>query len=163
MNKKLLALTVPLLLSSCADSGPDRTITPVNQVRQTETVRITSVVPAKITKTNNHNKTLARTIGGLLGAAAGIIAVQEAGGGGNLASAGAGLGGAYAGGTLGGVAVKSTKKVNGVDVFFRRKNGQTLSTTEFGRPCQFRAGPATIEKVGTSSINVLPNATCSKK
>lgn len=165
MKKQLLlgGLTVSLLLTGCAvDSeslGADvYDTTQLNTKQEAKTVKIISVLPAKVAVDNRKNKEIAQAAGSILGAVTGAIVGYQH----NGAAAAAG---GIAGGTVGAVAgtmVKDKVIVEGVSLTYKQGT-KIYTSTQAGRKCQFKPGVALVIKTKTNETRIQPNAECPAK
>lgn len=163
--KKLLSATVisTVILTGCATTSEELgadvyTADQLNTQQATTTVKIISVMPAKIAVDNTEAKRTAQVagtiIGGLIGAAVGYQHSHPA----------AAFGG-VAGGTVGAVAgtmVKDKVLVEGVSITYK-KGKKVLTSTQAGRKCQFKPGTAVVIVTKAKETRIQPNAECPAK
>lgn len=164
MKKTVFSLLMgTVLLAGCAPTGQDLASNvysgnQVNTRQEVNTVRIISIIPAKVVVDNSQQRDTAQTAGALLGAVAGAVIGHQ------YSDSGAVAGG-VAGGTLGALGASSleTKKlVEGVTLTYQTfsQPPKTYSSTQVGRSCQFQPGLATMITTKYNETRIQPNAAC---
>ena len=161
LSSLLLSL---LTISGCVTTGTGEKYratsyrtTQVNQKQAAEVIQIIAILPAQIEVDNSEAQQSRQVIGAILGAAGGAM-IGNAVGGQNTA----------AGGLLGGVAgaavastTENTILVEGVTLTFVQ-DSQTYSSSQVGRPCEFKPGQAIMISMRADETRVQPNNTCAE-
>lgn len=165
MKKLLLTgLAASLILSGCATVSSDNyasdvyDTTQLNTRQEVNNVNILSVLPAKVLVDNSENKQMAQTAGAILTGIAGAVAGYQFN---NAAAVAGGLAGAT-GGAVAGSMVKDKVQVEGVSIVYQQ-NAKTYTSTQAGRQCQFRPGPAMMIVTQMNETRIQPNATCASQ
>ena len=162
MNKIILAAAVATILTGCAATGENLQANvykagQVNLAQAARTIKIITVLPAKIEIDNAEQKKKAQIGGALLGALAGGL-----GGGygrlGGLGTAGTTIGGGAAGAAIGSL-VDDKVLVDGVTIAYS-ENGKMFTTAEVGKLCQFAPGNTIIVSTAPNETRIQPNAVC---
>ncbi|GFO73333.1 hypothetical protein BJAS_P4089 [Bathymodiolus japonicus methanotrophic gill symbiont] len=152
------------IITGCAATGQDLrantyNATELNQNQEVMSVKIISIMPAKINIDNSKQKKHAMVAGGLLGAVAGGVAGNYLGN-----NTGAALGG-LAGGATGvatGSLVNNKVMVDGVTLAYQI-DGALQSSTQVGFACEYKTGIAIMVKTSDNNTRIQPNATCPTK
>lgn len=131
--------------------------TQVNQKQAATVIEIIAILPAQVEVDNSEAQQNRQIIGAILGAAGGA-AIGNAVGGRNTAAGGL-LGGA-AGAVVASTA-ENTILVEGVTLTFVQ-DSQTYSSTQVGRPCEFKPGRAIMISMRADETRVQPNNTCAE-
>lgn len=160
------AALLALLLGGCQSTGSEYeanayTVTQVNQKQEAKTVKIISVMPAKVAVDNTKAKKSASTLGTLLGAVAGAAVGYNVGSGQSAAGT---VAGGVAGGALGNAAagmVDDKIMVEGVTLAYS-ENNKVYTSTQVGRNCEFQPGIALMVSTSADETRIQPNATCPK-
>lgn len=158
------SLCVAALLTGCANTadtlGPNvYDATQVNTIQEAKTVKIISVIPAKVAVDNTQNKRAAQAFGGVLGAVGGAVLGYNVGSGGSAAATTAGgIGGAAAGAAAGSF-VNDKKIVEGVTITYSERNKIYIST-QTGRMCEYKPGTALVVMTKANETRIQPNAVC---
>ena len=168
--KKLVtafAMVSCLAMSACAvpgeESRPDvYDQSQVNQTQNQRVVDIVSISPARINVQNEQNHETGQLIGGLLGAAAGVGGGLAGGSG--LAAGLAGAAGTAGGAWIGGHVVRDHAIVSGVTVTYNDPRAVGFhSSTQVGKPCEYKIGPSLLVLTSTNETRVQPNSVCPTK
>ncbi|MGM8225253.1 hypothetical protein ACSV5M_01635 [Cellvibrio sp. ARAG 10.3] len=133
----------------------------VNMKQAAKTVEILAVMPARIEVDNSEAQQKAQVAGGILGAVLGAAIgdnVQSSRYQTNETVVAGALGGAVAGAATGSL-VKDKVLVDGVSLVYV-EDGETLSSAQVGKLCEFKPGVAVIISTGENETRVQPNATC---
>jgi outer membrane lipoprotein SlyB len=129
----------------------------VNSRQEAKVIDILMVAPAKVEVDNAQNRQTAQIVGGVLGAIAGGVL------GNNLGRApGSNVYGAAGGGLVGlgaGSLVKTKVLVDGVSITYV-DNGQTFSSAQVGKLCEFAPGRAVVIATSQTETRIQANATC---
>jgi len=135
--------------------------TQLNDKQETKTVKIISILPAKIAVDNTANKQAAQTFGAILGAVAGGVVGHNVGSRSGLGTTAGVVGGGVTGAAAGSL-VKDKTLVDGVSLTY--KDGTKLYTsTQVGHMCQFTAGIAVVISTKANETRIQPNASCPEK
>ncbi|MFM4649197.1 hypothetical protein [Aeromonas bivalvium] len=163
---KTLLCTLPLamVLAGCQATGNKYAgnvydTAQVNQKQEARTVKIISVMPAKVAVDNTEAKKAANTFGALLGAVAGGAIGYNSGSGKSAAGTAAG---AVGGGVLGaatGQLVDDTVLVDGVTLAYS-EDDKIFSSTQVGKQCEFQPGIALIVSTAENETRIQPNTAC---
>lgn len=163
MIKKLCLIGLIAFVTGCAATGENLqansySASQVNTAQETTAVQIVSVLPAKIEVDNAEAKMQNQIAGGMLGSITGGVI-------GRKTHAGTGTG-AVVGGVAGaGIATATSPGkvlVEGVTIQFSLKNSmkKILSSTQVGRACEFKAGPAIMITMSKNETRIQPNTDC---
>ena len=161
MNKVALIVVVSVL-NGCAATGANLKSDvykagQVNTAQAARSIKIITVLPAKIEVDNSEQKKQAQVGGAILGALAGGLG----GGFGGIGTA-ATVGTTIAGGAVGAAAgsiVSDKVLVDGVSIAYT-ENGQMFTSAQVGRQCEFKQGTAIIISTSPTETRIQPNATC---
>lgn len=163
--KKLLFTAISVAIVLCGCTSKKDSLSPdvykesdVNKRQEIKSIDIVSLEPAKIAINNNKSKNTARVIGGALGAIGGAVVGYNFGSG----KSGATVVGGAVGGTLGGLggeAMGDEKVVDGITILYEQ-NGKTYSSTQVGKPCEFKIGVARMVIMDGSVTKIQPNSVC---
>ena len=169
-SKNLCVALSVLALSGCA-ATPDLTkysantysANQLNQVQEVKTVELLSVLGARVAIDNSANAEKNAKAGAVFGALLG--AALAVAGGDNNPNARAAAGGAIGAG-IGSAAGASTPTVlyeEGVTLTYIY-DGRALSSTQVGKACEFKPGPAVMVNTGKENeTRIQPNAVCEVK
>ena len=154
----LLALSCAVL-AGCANPGtqyrPDvYAPNQLNRPQSVSTVEIISINPARIALNNDDARSDAQLAGAVLGAIAGAAVGNH-----NHHDSSSRVLGGVAGGALGGLAGSAVPRQTfqeGVQVVYRTSSGQVRQSTQLGRACEYRIGPAVMAGAG-GETRVQPN------
>jgi outer membrane lipoprotein SlyB len=161
MNKIAL-LAVVSILSGCAATGENLQSNvyragQVNTAQAARSIKIITVLPAKIEVDNAEQKKQAQVGGAILGALAGGLG----GGFGGLGGLGT-TGTTIAGGAVGAAAgslVSDKILVEGVSIAYS-ENGKMFTSAQVGRACEYRPGATIIISTSPTETRIQPNASC---
>lgn len=161
MNKIAL-LAVASILSGCAATGENLQSNvyragQVNTAQAARSIKIITILPAKIEVDNSEQKKQAQVGGALLGALAGGLG----GGFGGLGGLGT-TGTTIAGGAVGAAAgsmVSDKILVDGVSIAYS-ENGKMFTSAQVGRACEYKIGATIIISTSPTETRIQPNATC---
>ena len=161
MNKIAL-LAVVSILSGCAATGENLQSNvyragQVNTAQAARSIKIITVLPAKIEVDNSEQKKQAQVGGAILGALAGGLG----GGFGGLGGLGT-TGTTIAGGAVGAAAgslVSDKILVEGVSIAYS-ENGKMFTSAQVGRACEYHPGAAIIISTSPTETRIQPNASC---
>jgi outer membrane lipoprotein SlyB len=161
MNKIAL-LAVVSILSGCAATGENLQSNvyragQVNTAQAARSIKIITILPAKIEVDNSEQKKQAQVGGALLGALAGGLG----GGFGGLGGLGT-TGTTIAGGAVGAAAgsmVSDKILVDGVSIAYS-ENGKMFTSAQVGRACEYKIGATIIISTSPTETRIQPNATC---
>ena len=161
MNKIAL-LAVVSILSGCAATGENLQSNvyragQVNTAQAARSIKIITVLPAKIEVDNAEQKKQAQVGGAILGALAGGLG----GGFGGLGGLGT-TGTTIAGGAVGagaGSLVSDKILVEGVSIAYS-ENGKMFTSAQVGRSCEYHQGAAIIISTSPTETRIQPNASC---
>lgn len=160
---KLLAIPMVFALSACGTTGEKYEANvykahQVNQQQEIQTIKILTVLPAKIEASNREAKEKAQLVGGIVGAlAGGVIGNELDEGRGTLTGGAVGGGVGVAAGSL----VKDAVIVEGVSLVYE-VGGKTFNSVQVGQACAFQPGAAFMVTTYTDETRIQPNAECSK-
>lgn len=155
-----VALAVSMM-TGCAvvEGGNVYDVTELNSVQETATIDILAIQPARVKVDNSENAAKAQkaaAVGGaILGAVLGYNTKHRANGA-AVGAVGGGLAGAGAG-----ALVPSERIVEGVTISYKG-NSKLLSSTQVGRACEFKQGPA-VMILANGKTRIQPNTECPKK
>jgi len=160
----LIGAAAAFALSGCTTKGDQYrgdvySTSGVNQQQSVQSIYITNVLPAQVAVDNSSNKNMAQVAGGVLGATAGAIIGYNITGHSSEKGAAAG---AAIGGVAGAAAasqVGDTTLNEGVTLVYNL-GGQTYSSTQVGRSCEYRTGNATMITTYSGETRIQPNSTC---
>ncbi|RIZ70054.1 MAG: hypothetical protein D0530_08675 [Methylococcales bacterium] len=161
MNKIAL-LAVVSILSGCAATGANLQSNvyragQVNTAQAARSIKIITILPAKIEVDNSEQKKQAQVGGAILGALAGGLG----GGFGGLGGLGT-TGTTIAGGAVGAAAgslVSDKILVEGVSIAYS-ENGKMFTSAQVGRACEYRPGATIIISTSPTETRIQPNASC---
>ncbi len=161
MNKIAL-LAVVSILSGCAATGENLQSNvyragQVNTAQAARSIKIITVLPAKIEIDNAEQKKQAQVGGAILGALAGGLG----GGFGGLGGLGT-TGTTVAGGAVGAAAgslVSDKILVEGVSIAYS-ENGKMFTSAQVGKACEYRPGATIIISTSPTETRIQPNASC---
>jgi outer membrane lipoprotein SlyB len=161
MNKIAL-LAVVSILSGCAATGENLQSNvyragQVNTAQAARSIKIITILPAKIEVDNSEQKKQAQVGGAILGALAGGLG----GGFGGLGGLGT-TGTTIAGGAVGAAAgsmVSDKILVDGVSIAYS-ENGKMFTSAQVGRACEYKIGATIIISTSPTETRIQPNATC---
>ena len=161
MNKIAL-LAVVSILSGCAATGANLQSNvyragQVNTAQAARSIKIITILPAKIEVDNSEQKKQAQVGGAILGALAGGLG----GGFGGLGGLGT-TGTTIAGGAVGagaGSLVSDKILVEGVSIAYS-ENGKMFTSAQVGRACEYRPGATIIISTSPTETRIQPNASC---
>jgi outer membrane lipoprotein SlyB len=161
MNKIAL-LAVVSILSGCAATGENLQSNvyragQVNTAQAARSIKIITILPAKIEVDNSEQKKQAQVGGAILGALAGGLG----GGFGGLGGLGT-TGTTIAGGAVGagaGSLVSDKILVEGVSIAYS-ENGKMFTSAQVGRACEYRPGATIIISTSPTETRIQPNASC---
>ncbi|HFU2857261.1 TPA: hypothetical protein ACGQ50_000801 [Enterobacter cloacae] len=150
-------------LTGCANTGAEYgadvyAADQLNAKQETKTVKILSVLPAKVAVDNTANKQGAQVVGSILGAIAGAALGYQAS---DLGSMAAGAAGSVVG-AVAGSAVKDKVLVDGVTLSYA-EDDKVYSSTQIGKECLFAPGLAVVITTKANETRVQPNHTCPAK
>lgn len=155
------AVVSAMILAGCQSSGtPYQADTySVNQLNRAQNVRqieIIAINPARV-RVPNANEDDARLAGTLLGAAAGVVIGNQ-----DHQRGSSRLIGGLAGGAVGNMLAKSIAgggmdTVEGVQLMYVGPDGRTMQSTQVGRYCEFRTGPALLVSPAPGQTRIQPN------
>ena len=161
MNKIAL-LAVVSILSGCAATGANLQSNvyragQVNTAQAARSIKIITILPAKIEVDNSEQKKQAQVGGAILGALAGGLG----GGFGGLGGLGT-TGTTIAGGAVGAAAgslVSDKILVEGVSIAYS-ENGKMFTSAQVGRACEYRPGATILISTSPTETRIQPNASC---
>ncbi|HAV1601581.1 TPA: hypothetical protein JG832_002472 [Enterobacter hormaechei subsp. xiangfangensis] len=165
-SKTLIASVViaSSVLTGCANTGAEYgadvyAADQLNAKQETKTVKILSVLPAKVAVDNKANKESAQMVGAILGAIAGAALGYQ-----SHNDLGTAAGGAVGGtiGTVAGSVVKDKVMVDGVTLSYA-EGDKVYSSTQLGKECLFTPGLAVVITTKANETRVQPNHTCPAK
>ncbi len=161
MNKIAL-LAVVSILSGCAATGENIQSNvyragQVNMAQAARSIKIITVLPAKIEVDNSAQKKQAEVGGAILGALAGGLG-GGFGGLGGLGTTGTTIAGGAAGAAAGSL-VSDKKLVEGVSIAYS-ENGKMFTSAQVGKACEYRPGTTIIISTSPNETRIQPNATC---
>jgi outer membrane lipoprotein SlyB len=159
---KIALLAVVSILSGCAATGENLQSNvyragQVNTAQAARSIKIITILPAKIEVDNSEQKKQAQVGGALLGALAGGLG----GGFGGLGGLGT-TGTTIAGGAVGAAAgsmVSDKILVDGVSIAYS-ENGKMFTSAQVGRACEYKIGATIIISTSPTETRIQPNATC---
>lgn len=166
MKKKILSLSCFFALVGCAATGQEHAadaydVDKLNQQQDTRLVNIISILPAKINVDNSQQKKKAQSAGAAVGGITGAIAgynLSNRWWGHTATGAAVGAGAGAAAGSM----VDDKVQVEGVTLSY--KDGEKLlSSTQVGRACQFKPGPAAMITMKSKETRIQPNSECPKE
>ena len=151
------------VLVGCSSTGEEYSASTyntgqINRQQEVETIKIISVMPAKIQVDNSEAKSKAQLVGGVVGALVGGYAGNRLDSGRGTITGGA-VGGAV--GATAGSMVDDKTLVDGVTITYQ-KDGTTYSSSQVGKRCEFVPGDAVMIKTSYHETRIQPNATCDK-
>jgi len=161
MNKIAL-LAVVSILSGCAATGENLQSNvyragQVNTAQAARSIKIITVLPAKIEVDNSQQKNQAQVGGAILGALAGGLGGGFGGLGGFGTTATTIAGGAV--GAAAGSMVSDKVLVDGVSIAYS-ENGKMFTSAQVGRACEYHQGAAIIISTSPTETRIQPNASC---
>jgi len=161
MNKIAL-LAVASILSGCAATGESLQSNvyragQVNTAQAARSIKIITVLPAKIEVDNSEQKKQAQVGGAILGALAGGLG-GGFGGLGGLGTTGTTIAGGAAGAAAGSL-VSDKILVEGVSIAYS-ENGKMFTSAQVGRACEYRPGTTIIISTSPTETRIQPNASC---
>ena len=161
MNKIAL-LAVVSILSGCAATGENLQSNvyragQVNTAQAARSIKIITVLPAKIEIDNAEQKKQAQVGGAILGALAGGLG-GGFGGLGGLGTTGTTIAGGAAGAAAGSL-VSDKILVEGVSIAYS-ENGKMFTSAQVGRACEYRPGATIIISTSPTETRIQPNASC---
>lgn len=166
LSKKILAISCVVALAGCAATGKEHAADAydadkLNQVQITRMVNILSILPAKINLDNSEQKKKAQAAGAAVGGVTGAIVgynLKNSWWGHTATGAAVGAGAGAAAGSM----VDDKVQVEGVTLSY--KDGENiLSSTQVGKACQFKTGPAAMITTEGKETRIQPNAECPKE
>ncbi|AWX16037.1 hypothetical protein CEP48_07575 [Mergibacter septicus] len=160
MKKFIITLFASLILAGCVTSGEDLgadvyDATQLNTKQETRTVRILSIIKAKVAVDNKEQKQAVQTFGAILSGVTGAVIGYQSSDAGAVAGAIAGT----AAGALGTALVKDKVIVEGVSLTYREGN-KVYTSTQAGKRCQFKEGIALVITTKKNETRIQPNAEC---
>jgi len=161
MNKIAL-LAVVSILSGCAATGANIQSNvyragQVNTAQAARSIKIITILPAKIEVDNSEQKKQAQVGGAILGALAGGLG-GGFGGIGGLGTAGTTIAGGAVGAAAGSL-VSDKILVDGVSIAYS-ENGKMFTSAQVGRACEYQIGAAIIISTTPTETRIQPNASC---
>ncbi len=162
MNKLVMMIVVISVLNGCAATGANLQSNvykagQVNMAQAARSIKIITVLPAKIEVDNSQQKKQAQVGGAILGALAGGLG-GGFGGIGGLATTGTTVAGGAVGAAAGSL-VSDKVLVEGVSITYS-ENGQMFSSAQVGKLCEFHPGTTIIISTAPNETRIQPNATC---
>ena len=158
-----MGLLAAFVLAGCQSNADDYAAdvyntSQVNTRQETKTVKIISILPAKVAVANTGNKEAAQTFGAILGAVAGGIVGHNVGSGGGLGTAAGAVGGGAVGAAAGSM-VKDKTLVEGVSLTYQ-DDSKVYTSTQVGKACQFTTGLAVMISTVSNETRIQPNGHC---
>lgn len=165
-QKLLCIIPLAIIITGCQTTGNKYAgnvydTAQVNQMQEARTIKIISVMPAKVAVDNTKAKEETKAFGALLGAVAGGAIGYNSGSGKSTAGTAAGV---LGGGVLGAATstlVDDTLLVDGVTLAYS-ENDKIFTSTQVGKQCEFQPGIALIVSTTKNETRIQPNSACPK-